>query len=96
MSWLPKDTECRLRAKMCLGMDHATSLLTAGRGRVEVRGRPLPAGGHHLPGGGQPRRGRPLPPHAAIAVRRLAATDAADAAEGERKALEVTRDYERS
>ena len=78
---------------------HATSLLTASGGRVEVRGRPLPAGDHHLPGGGQPRRGRPLPPHAAAAtVRRLAATDAAaaHAAEGERKALEVTRDYEKS
>ena len=77
---------------------HATSLLTACGGGVKVRGRPLPAGGHHLPGGGQPRRGRPLPPHAAAAVRRLAATDAAaaDAAEGERKALEVTRDYEKS
>ena len=77
---------------------HATSLLTAGGGRVKVRGRPLPAGDHHLPGGGQPRRGRPLPPHAATAVRRLAATDAAaaHAAEGERKALKVTRDYEKS
>lgn len=78
---------------------HATSLLTAGGGGVEVRGRPLPAGDHHLPGGGQPRRGRPLPPHAAAAtVRRLAATDAAaaHAAEGERKALKVTRDYEKS
>ena len=94
MAWLLFKTECRLRDSMW--RVHATSLLTAGGGGVEVRGRPLPAGGHHLPGGGQPRRGRPLPPHAAAAVRRLAATDAAHAAEGEREALKVTRDYEKS